>query len=113
MTTRTGHANYEAFIGKLAVRNYLTKLVWYQDRLCSLSSAWLVTIALGSVVGLAALAIGADQFMDDLTFLLGEHDARTASILFGFLLLGSIGLWVLSCCLGALGRRIMLYFKGL
>ncbi len=95
------------------MRTYLTKLVWFQDRLCSLASAWLVTIALGCVIGLAAVAVGLIEFMEDLTFLLGDHEVRTASILFCFLLLGSIGLWVFCCCLAALARRVMLYLKGL
>jgi hypothetical protein len=96
-----------------AVRNYLTTLIWYRDHLCSLSSAYLWMISLGSMAGLAGLAAGAIQFQDDLVFLLFDGDLTTVSVVFGLLLLISIALWLLSCCLAALGRRVILYFRGL
>lgn len=98
---------------EVLVRNYLTTFIWYQDRLCSLSSAWLIVLSLGCVIELGGLAFALYQFLDDLAFLLFEADLRIVGIFFGLLLVISIGLWVLSCCLGALGRRAVLYLRGL
>jgi hypothetical protein len=53
------------------------------------------------------------QFFDDLTFLVSESDVRILATLLGLLLLTSAGLWVLSFSLAALGRRLVLYVKGL
>ena len=95
------------------MRRYLTTLRWYEDRLCSLSSAWLIALSLACLAGLGTLAFWMPQFFDDLTFLVSESDVRILATLLGLLLLTSAGLWVLSFSLAALGRRLVLYVKGL
>jgi hypothetical protein len=78
-----------------------------------LSSACLFSLSLACLVGLGALGVQLFHFLDDIPFLLVESDAKTALTLFDLLLLTSIGLWLLSCCVGALVRRVLLYVKGL
>jgi hypothetical protein len=65
------------------------------------------------VAGLGTLVAALRAFLEDLVFLLPENDFKTAAILLGFLVLTSKALWLLSCCLGALGRRLLLRLRGL
>src|SRR4051812_22731441 len=101
-------------VAKTAVRKNLTTLLWYEDRLCSLSSTYLFFLSFFCLAVMGALAVGMREFLDDLTFLMTDSEgARAASLLLGLLLLWSSALWVLSCCLGALGRKWLLYIRGL
>lgn len=95
------------------MRKHLTTLRWYEDRLCSLSSSWLLLISFGCVAGLAVLLTASATFLDDVPFLFWENDIKSLLIPFDFLLLTSGALWVLSCTAGALWRRALLRFKGL
>ncbi len=95
------------------MRRYLTTLRWYEDRLCSLSSKWLASLSLVCLAGLSALIAWFAQFQDDLVPLMGERDRGTVIILAGLLLLASAALWLVSICLAALGRRLVLYLKGI
>jgi len=95
------------------VRNYLTTLLWHEDRLSSLSSKYLLALGLLSTAAVALLYRSLIQFLDDLTFLLSENDLGTALVLLTFLLVISTALWVVSCCFGALARRALLRIRGL
>ncbi len=95
------------------MRRYLTTLLWYEDRLSSVRSCWLVLLSLASTTGLFLLVVGLFDFLDELAFLVGENDFRTVLISFLFVLATSAALWVLSCCLGALSRRVLLRLRGL
>jgi len=97
----------------MAPRKYLTTVIWFKDKLCSLPSVYLVLFCLACLLGLGALALLMFQFLDDLAFLIMDGDLTLAGIFFGLLLLTSIALWLLSCLLAALGRRLILYFRGL
>ena len=95
------------------MRKYLTTWLWYEDHLCSLSSSWLSALLFVSLAGVATLTLGLVQFWDDLAILIGENDARSVLILAESLILASAALWVSSCCLVALGRRLLLERRGL
>ncbi|MFO1497546.1 MAG: hypothetical protein U1G07_03980 [Verrucomicrobiota bacterium] len=95
------------------MRNYLTSLLWYEDKLSSLSSRWLFAIILLCGFALASLGVGLRQFLDDLAYLLSENDLTMAAIVLAALVVSSAVLWVLSCCVGALARRAVLYLRGL
>lgn len=95
-----------------AVRNHLTKLLWFEDRLSSLGLGWLSALTVlgaGVLVGIAAGLLG---FLEDLAFLIAENDFRIILIALGFVLIAGTALWVLSCCLGALSRRLLFYLRG-
>jgi hypothetical protein len=96
-----------------AVRQYLTTCLWFRDRICCLSSKWLVALCVISVLLLAAVAGTLHSFLDDLTFLMTESDLRTALVLLELVLLASGSLWLLACCVAALGRRLVLQRRGL
>jgi len=96
-----------------AVRRYLTTFVWYEDRLCSLSSVWLISLATACLGGLSALALWLPGFLDDLVLLVPENDVRPALITLELLLVASAALWVLACTLAALARRCWLALRGL
>ena len=96
-----------------AVRTYLTSWLWYQDRLCCLSSKWLLSLSLICLAGVAADAAALHQFLDDLTFLLFDNDLKSGLVLLEMVLLASGILWLLACCLGTLARRIILRLRGL
>lgn len=95
------------------MREHLTTWLWYRDRLCCLSSKWLVALCLACLGGLAALAIGLYRFLDDLAFLLPDNDLASALVLLELLFLASGSLWLLGCCLAALARRVVLRLRGL
>ena len=95
------------------MRTHITTLVWYADRLSSLSSPWLVVVSFLSLGGLGAAGMGIFEFLDDLTFLVSDTDLITIGVLLGLLLFASAAIWLLSCTLGALGRRLILYVRGL
>lgn len=95
------------------MRNHFTTFVWFGDRLSSLSSAWLLLLSVLSLGGLAEGMTGLAQFLDDLVFLVSDNDLKTAILLLGLLLLLSTALWLLSCSLGALARKAILYIRGL
>ncbi len=95
-----------------AVRSHLTKLLWFEDRLSSLGLGWLVGLTLLGAGTLAGIAAGLLGFLEDLAFLLSENDFRIVLIALGFVLMAGTALWVLSCCLGALSRRLILYLRG-
>jgi hypothetical protein len=98
--------------GFAAVRRYLTKLRWYEDRLCSLSSFWLVLLSLGCVAGLSLLAFWMAPLLDDLSLLAVEGDFRVLLTLLDIVLINSSALWLLSFCLAALTRRVVLCCRG-
>jgi hypothetical protein len=95
------------------VREYFTTWLWYQDRLCSLSSRCLAGLSVICLAGLGTLGWALRQFLDDLAFLISENDAKSIFVVLEILLVSSAATWVLSCCLGALGRRLMLWLRGL
>jgi hypothetical protein len=95
------------------VREYLTTWLWYRDRLCCLSSTWLLSLCVICAAGLAGVAAGLHQFLDDLTVLLPDNDLLTTLVLVELLLSGSGILWLLGCCLATLARRFILYLRGL
>lgn len=95
------------------MRTYLTKLIWFEDRLSSIGSGWLAALTLLCVTSLAALIGGLIGFLEDLAYLATENDFGMALISLGFVLMTGAALWVLSCCVGALSRRLLLYFRGL
>lgn len=97
----------------MPVRRYLTTLRWYEDRLCSLSSRWLASLSLVCLAGLGALLVWFSRFQDDLVPLMGEKDRGTVITLTGLLLLASAALWLVSVCLAALGRRLVLFLRGI
>jgi hypothetical protein len=94
------------------VRAYLTTWLWYRDRLCCLSSKWLLSLSLLCLAGVAADAAALHQFLDDLTFLLVDNELKSALVLVELMLLASGGLWLLACCLGTLARRAILRLRG-
>jgi hypothetical protein len=65
------------------------------------------------MAGLGGIAAGLLGLLEDLAFLLAENDFRIVLIALGFVLVAGAALWVLSCCLGALSRRLLLYLRGL
>jgi hypothetical protein len=95
------------------VRKHLTTFRWYEDRLCSLPSRYLVCLSLSCFIGLGLLAYVAYQLGDDVPLLVSESDFKTAFALFDILLLTTAALWLLSCTLGALWRRFLLRRRGL
>ena len=95
------------------MRRYLTTWIWYEDRLESLPSRYLAGLSVVCLTGLGTLTWAMLQFLDDLTFLLSDYDARIIFVLVQILLTSSAALWVLSCCLGALARRLVLRRRGL
>jgi hypothetical protein len=95
------------------VRTYLTTWLWYEDRLCCLPAVCLFALTILSASFLTVLGLGARPFLDDLTFLFVDNDLTTAVVLAELVLLASAGLWLLSCCLAALARRLLLYIRGL
>ena len=97
----------------MPVRKYLTHLLWPEDRLSSLSSRSLVSLILLCGLVLSTIALGTIQFLDDLAYLLAENDLMMALIVLQSLLVISAALWVLSCCAGALARRVLLRLRGL
>lgn len=95
------------------MRTYLTKLLWHEDRLSSLSSAYLGLLSSLCFGVVASLVWACLRFYEDSALLLAENDFTTAIILVELHLAVSAALWVFSCCLGASIRRVVLYFRGL
>jgi hypothetical protein len=62
-------------------------------------------VALLGVVGL--------EFLDDLAYLVAENDLRSSLIVSELLIASASALWAVSCCAVALGRRLVLYWRGL
>jgi hypothetical protein len=100
-------------LGARQVRNYFTTWLWYEDRVSTLSSSFLIAISCLCLATLAASGIGLVRFLDDLAFLVAENDVRTGLVLVHFLLVASAAFWVLSCALVALTRKWLLYWRGL
>jgi len=100
-------------LARPAVRNYFTTWLWYQDRLCCLSMACLLSLTALSTTILAVLAVGTRHFLDDLTFLFVDNDVTAAAVSGELVLLASAAVWLLSCCLGTLTRRLVLHLRGL
>jgi hypothetical protein len=90
------------------VRKYLTTYLWYEDRLCSLSTTHLLLLSFLCLGVLSFLGYRGVQFMEDLAFLLSEADAGTFFALLGLLLLASVALWLLALASATLGRRVIL-----
>jgi hypothetical protein len=90
------------------VRRYLTTYLWYEDRLCSLSTAHLLLLSFLCLGVLSLLGHRWVQFMEDLAFLLSESDAATFFALLGLLLLTSVALWLLALASATLGQRLIL-----
>ena len=103
----------EYAVAGTAVRKYVTTFVWYEDRLCALSSGWLVAVALLCLGALTGLGTYVPGFLDDLVLLVPENDLRPALITLELLLVTSAILWVLACTLAALARRCLLAIRGL
>ena len=100
-------------LARPGVRNYFTTWLWYQDRLCCLSLRCLLILTALSGTVLAVLGIGTRRFLDDLTFLFVDSDVTSAAVSGELVLLASAALWLLSCCLIALTRRVVLHRRGL
>ena len=95
------------------MRTYLTTWLWYEDRICCLPAVCLFMLSILSASFLAVLVLGTRPFLDDLTFLFEDNDVTMAVVLAELVLLASAALWLLSCCLAALTRRLLLYIRGL
>jgi hypothetical protein len=99
-------------LARPVVRKYLTTWLWYQDRLTCLSVAWLSALTAFSAAFLAGLAVGTRHFLDDVTFLFVDNDMTMLAVSGELVLLASAAVWLLSCCLGALTRRLVLHVRG-
>jgi hypothetical protein len=51
------------------------------------------------------------EFLDNLTYLAGENDLRSLGIIANLVLACGAATWVLSCCLGTLGHRMVLRLR--
>jgi hypothetical protein len=89
-----------------AVRKHLTKFLWFEDRLCCLSTAQLLILCLGCFGILIFLLFRALDFLDDLAYLLAESDAASFLAVLGILLLSSAALWLFSLTLAQLAQRV-------
>ena len=95
------------------MRSYLTPLRWFEDRLASLPTAHLAILSAGCLAVLGAVLAGAIGLREDLALLMADDGREILLALPGLLLLAGASLWLFSCLLAALYRRLLLRIKGI
>jgi len=98
---------------RMRMRNYLTPFLWFEDRLSSLPTTHLVVFSVGCLAALGSVIVQALGLSDDFALLLADDGRDVPLALLGLFLLAAASLWLVSCLLATLGRRLLLRLRGL